>query len=134
MSIKNTLWNFIGALVWLVVFSVLQRFGIINIPWHIEKMWTDQISKNFVKILMGEVAFHASPGDYNCEYRFIYTARYYPNGVGNDYERVSLTDLVDLDSWKEIEGDAVSTTYLDKSHKFILYNNSDGVYMGVFDR
>jgi hypothetical protein len=134
MSIKNILWYFLGAIVWLVVFSILQRFCVINIPWHIENLWTEQISKDFVKNMAGEVALHATPTDYHCGFRFIYTAKYYPNGVGNNYELVSLTDIVDIDSWKEIESSPASTTYADKSHKLVLYNNSDGIYLGVFDK
>lgn len=134
MSIKTTLLYLIGALVWLAVFSLLQRFCVVSVPWYIEGLWTEQINKNYVKNLAGEVAFHASPQEYNCECKFIYTARYYSNGAGGDYERVSLAGIVDINSWKEIGSDAVSTTYSDKSHRFVLYNNSDGVYMGVFDQ
>jgi hypothetical protein len=134
MKFKSLMMLFIGALFWLMLVSALQRFCVINIPWHVERLWTDEMGKNFVKNMVGDVAFHVDPKDYSCNYQFIYSARYYPNGAGSDSESVTLTDVVDIDSWREIASEAASTTYSDRSHEFVLYNNSDGVYMGVFDK
>ena len=134
MRVKCILLYFGAVLVWFVLFSTLKKSCIVSIPWNIEKLWSEQIDKDFIKNLAGEIAFHATPFDYMCGYRFIYTAEYYPNGVSSDYKLVSLTDSVDLGSWKEIESDSATTTYTDNSYRYILYNNSDGIYMGIFDK
>ncbi len=121
-----------GILFWMVLISVLQTRCILNIPLLVDGLWAKQIKGELVTNLVGSVAYKTS--GFGCENKLIYLVRYYPDGVGGSYQNVSLTSLVDVDSWREVSSDTISTTYQDKNHKYILYSTSDEIFMGVYDK
>lgn len=135
MTFKNILSYFAGTIFWVVLFSVLKLSCIVNVPWLIEGLWVDEVSDHFVRNLIGAVALDASPENYPCEQVYIYRAEYYSGGVGRDeHKRLSLTDVVDISSWEEVDASTAITTYVDNSYRYLLHNNSDGVYMEIFDK
>jgi hypothetical protein len=80
-----------------------------------------------VKNLAGEIAFRVGKDNYRAEY--IYTVAYNPNQIDLRGKPRSLTSLVDIPTWKQIEFDYTTTTFTDAHNKYILYQNSDGNYM-----
>ena len=121
-----------GAMCWFVLLGIMQSRCILNIPSYIDSLWVKPVGEGLVKNLMGATAFHAV--GYQCEDKLIFVAKYYPDGVGDDYQMRSLSGMVDVDSWKKIKSDTVSTTYADNSHEYVLFQNSDGVHMKVFQK
>jgi hypothetical protein len=119
-----------GTICWLVLFSILQSRCIINVPLAIDSLWLDKLNENLVKSMSGDIAFDAS--DYGCDSRLIYTAQYYANGMNGESEKMKLADAVDIKSWKEIESDSTTTTYIDSYYRYVLYHNSDGINMRIF--
>lgn len=119
-----------GIVSWLVLFSILQSRCIINIPLAIDSLWLDKLNEDLVKNMNSAIAFDAS--DYGCDSRLIYTAQYYANGMNGESENMNLTNAIDIKSWKEIESDSTTITYIDSSYKYVLYHNSDGINMRVF--
>lgn len=130
--VKHIVSHAIGTLCWIVVISVLKLTCIINIPWLVDGLWTKAIHENFVESLTGEIAFRADT--FGCEDTYLYTANYYPQGVGDTYETKTLKSVVDLTSWKVVAEDNISKTYVDSTFKYVLYHTSDGVYMRIFDK
>lgn len=121
-----------GILFWLVLISVLQARCVLNVPLLMDGLWTKQINDDLVTNLVGSVAYRAS--GFGCDNKLIYLVRYYPDGIGGSYQNISLTSLVDADSWHEVSSDRISITYQDKNHKYILYSTSDEIFMGVYNK
>jgi hypothetical protein len=105
---------------------------VVDVPLFIDSLWIKQADDNLVVGLTGAIGFHAEFGD--CEAKLIYTARYYPDGMTDDYQTKSLTDLVDVGTWEISTSDNISTTYVDSSYKYVVYHTSDDIYMGIFDK
>jgi len=122
----------LGTLCWLLLFSALQSRCITNVPLLLDGLWTKELSENFVQGITGAIAFRIQ--NYGCGNKYIYTARYYPNGVSGEYETKTLTSIVNLNTWKEISSDTTSTTYVDAKYKYILNSTSDGVFIRIFDK
>jgi hypothetical protein len=95
-------------------------------------LWTKPINNQLTLNLIGSVAFRTS--GLNCDEKYIYLVNYYPDGESGNHQSRTLTSLVDLDTWRQVSSDALSAIFTDKSHQYILYNTSDGVYMKVFNK
>ena len=121
-----------GALCWIVLISILKLTCIINIPWLVDGLWAKDIHENFIENLTGGIAFRADK--FGCENAYLYTANYYPQGVGDTFETKTLTSVVDPNSWKAVGEDNISTTYVDKNYKYVLYHTSDGVFIRIFNK
>lgn len=122
----------LGALCWIVLISVLKLACIVNIPLFVDGLWTEEIHENFIRNLSGEIAFRADT--FGCEDTYLYTANYNPHGVSDAFETKTLTSVVDIDTWKAVGEDTISTTYVDKHYKYVLYHTSDGVFIRIFDK
>ena len=120
-----------GSLAWIIIFFSLKAWCIIDIPLLIDGLWTSGINNQLVRNLSNSIAFRTRITE--CDDKYIFTARYYPDGVSGNFETRPLTSTVDIPSWKELESDSISTTYVDIRHKYVVYNTSDGIYMRVFD-
>jgi len=121
-----------GVVCWLMLFAALKWHCTADILKTIDSLWLKKAGDGLVINLLGNLAFHAD--DYDCEEQFIYSAHYYPNGMDGEYKISNLTDTIDMVSWKKVDSDAISTTYVDKSFKYIVYSTSDGVYMRIFQK
>ena len=122
----------VGSLAWIIIFFSLKGWCIIDIPLLVDGLWTSSINNQLVRNLSNSIAFRTRITE--CDDKYIFTARYYPDGVSGNFETKSLTSIVDIPSWKERGSDSISTTYTDIKYKYILYNTSDGIYMRVFDK
>ena len=122
----------VGSLAWIIIFFSLKGWCIIDIPLLVDGLWTSNINNQLVRNLSNSITFRTRITE--CDDKYIFTARYYPDGVSGNFETKSLTSIVDIPSWKERGSDSISTTYTDIKYKYILYNTSDGIYMRVFDK
>jgi hypothetical protein len=133
---KKHYWTFFkylaGILLWFIVLSVLQAYCIWNGPRIIDGLWTEPINNQLTSNLIGSVAYRTS--GMKCDDKFIYLVRYYPDDESEKYQSRSLSSLIDTGTWQHVSSDAVTTVFTDKSHQYILYNTSDGVYMKVFNK
>jgi hypothetical protein len=120
-----------GVLLWLALISTLQARCILNVPRLIDGLWTRQVNGNLVTNLTGSIAYQTT--GLACDDKLIFLVRYYPNGVGGHYQYRTLTSMVDTKFWREVSSDSLSTTYVDKRYRYVLYGTSDGVYMRAFD-
>ena len=130
--VKSAVSYFFGALLWMVFISLLKLYCIVNVPLLVEGLWTEKVNDYFIKNLTGAIAFDASQSW--CEGRYIYTARYYPGGQDDMHETKSLSSMVDIESWEEVEKSAETTTYMDKKYKYVLHYVSDGIFMEIFNK
>jgi hypothetical protein len=130
--IKTAVSYFFGALLWMVLISLLKLYCIVNVPLLVEGLWTEKINEYFVKNLMSAIAFDAS--DSWCDGRYIYTARYYPGGQDDMHETKSLSSMVDIGSWEKVKEASSTTTYQDNNYRYVLHNVSDGIFMEIFDK
>ena len=122
----------VGSLAWIIIFFSLKAWCIIDVPLLVDDLWTSSINNQLVRNLSNSIAFRTRITE--CDDKYIFTARYYPDGVSGNFETKSLTSIVDIPSWKERGSDSISTTYTDIKYKYIVYNTSDGIYMRVFDK
>ena len=122
----------VGSLAWIIIFFSLKAWCIIDIPLLVDGLWTSSINNQLVKNLSNSIALRTRITE--CDDKYIFTARYYPDDVSGNFETKSLTSIVDIPSWKEQGSDSISTTYTDIKYKYIVYNTSDGIYMRVFDK
>jgi hypothetical protein len=120
-----------GSLTWIIIFFSLKAWCVVDIPLLADGLWTTRINDQLVKNLTNSIAFRTQ--NMNCDDKYIFTAKYYQEGVSGNFETRPLTSIVDIPSWKELESDSISTTYVDIRHKYVVYNTSDGIYMRVFD-
>ena len=130
--ITNGLLYTAGSITWIILFFLLKLWCILDIPLLVDGLWTTRINDQLVKNLTNSIAFRTQI--MKCDDKYIFTAKYYPDDVSGNFEAKSLTSIVDIASWMEIESDNISTTYADIRHKYIVYNTSDGIYMRVFDK
>ena len=120
-----------GSLSWIVIFALLRVYCIVDLYLLTDGLWTTKIHSEFVENLTHSIAFHAN--NFDCDNTYIFTVRYYPDEASEDFEMKSLTSMVDIASWKELESDSISTSYIDNKYRYVLYNTSDGIYMSAFD-
>lgn len=118
-----------GVLAWLVLFGALKIYGIFNLYYAIDGLWTHKISEDLVKNLLGEYAFHVYGTGYDDKY--IYGVEYYQNGT---FRIVSLSSLLDPKSFKQVERRSTTITYTDKKYKYVLHHISDGVFLRAHDK
>lgn len=130
--ITNGLLYAAGSLTWIVIFFALKAWCMVDIPLLVDGLWTTRINDQLVKNLTNSIAFRTRI--IPCDDKYIFTARYYPDGVSGNYAPKTLTSIIDLPSWKELETDNISTTYIDTKHKYVVYSTSDGIYMRIFDK
>jgi len=121
-----------GAIAWLAIIFILQSRCIVNIPFIVDGLLSKDINENLVENLTGSIAFRTRK--FKCDNKYIFTVRYYRNGVSGNYVTKPLGGFVDVPSWKEQTSDNISTTYTDKNYRYTLYNTSDGINMKVFDK
>lgn len=129
---KRIIYYAFGALCWIVLISILKLACVINIPFIIDGLWAKEVQDDFTENIVGEIAFRADK--FGCENTFLYTAKYYPQGVSDNYETKTLTSVVDINSWKAIAEDNISATFVDNNFKYVLYHTSDGVFIRIFDK
>jgi|GEM_PF-3685315 len=129
---KIIAYNILGIFFWLVVFTLLKINCIVDIPGQIDMLWTKQIGKGFIVSLTGDIAFKTEID--KCKDWLIYNATYSPNDADKHDVVKNLTTTVDIDSWTRTEINPPVMVYEDKSFKYVVYNNSDGVYMRIFDK
>jgi hypothetical protein len=116
-----------SVLFWFVFLGVLKTTNIIDVYSAIDGFWLQDVRGDFVKNLAGDIAFRVGENSRGAKY--IYTVAYNPNQMDLHGEPRSLTSLVDIPTWKQIEFDYTTTTFTDAHNKYILYQNSDGNYM-----
>jgi len=131
---RSSIFYIVGALLWISLFSLLKANDSVNVFSYIESLWNTRINNYFSKDLSGAIAFYRTEDEHYSQRTLLYTAKYYPNGPGSDYQLVSLADTVDFNSWSMTSMDTTTVTYTDKSYRYVLYNNSGGISMGVFDK
>lgn len=131
-----------GALCWLIVFGLLRHQCIFDMSSVIDGLWVKELHGGLVENAIGEIAFHAGGG--NCGAggdEYIYNARYYLDEYG-DSEIRSLTSLVDVATWEEVEEDnAVESNvhspyfyFIDSRHRYTLHYTSDEIFVSAEDR
>ena len=121
-----------GVLCWLIVFGVLQNQCVFDITSVVDRLWGKNLHDDLVENVVGEIALHVQAG--RCVDAYLYTVRYHPSRMDLEGEIRSLTSLVDVATWKEVEADSISVTYLDSKHKYKLYTTSDGEYILAVNR
>ncbi|VAW68252.1 hypothetical protein MNBD_GAMMA09-1764 [hydrothermal vent metagenome] len=131
-NISKFLFYVFGGACWFILLGILQARCIVNIPLYIDSLWVKPIGEGLVKNVIGATAFRVE--GYGCEDQLIFVAQYYPNGMDGKTQIKSLASIVDVESWKKIESDTISTTYIDNSYKYVLFQTSDGVHMKVFQK
>ncbi len=119
-------------LCWLIVFGVLQYQCIFDITSPIDSLWLKNLHDDLVENVIGKIALHVQAG--RCVDRYLYTVRYHPSRMDIEGEIRSLTSLVDVATWREIESGSISVTYLDSKHRYELYITSDGEYIKAVNR
>lgn len=126
-----------GILCWYVIFGFLKLNCIYNVQFNVDSLWVTKIHEGLVKNVIGDVAYRSSPADggRQCDDAILYVVRYYPN-IGDDenVESRSLSSMVDAQSWRKIESDSTTVTYIDIKHKYVLHRNSDGAHISVYDK
>lgn len=120
-----------GIIFWIIIISVLRVYCIFNLPLFIDGLWNKKINDELSVNFLGSVAYQFTGLD--CNNSLIYIVHYYPEDMSGDSQNRTLTSLIDLNTWHMDSSDDISITYLDKNHRYVLYNNSDGVSMKVFD-
>lgn len=126
-----------GVLCWLIVFGVMQHLCLFNVGSFVDSLWMKDLHDGLVQNVIGEVAYRAGYGygDYGCGDKYIYSALYHPGSTDTAGEVTSLTSLVDVTTWREIEDSAsITFTFLDSKHKYVLRYISDGADISVEDR
>lgn len=121
-----------GGACWFLLLGISQVSCIANIPFFIDSLWVKPVADGLVSNLIGAIAVSAE--GYPCEDALIFVAQFYPDGVGSNPQMKSLSSIVDIESWKKIESDTISTTYIDNSYKYILFQTSDGVDLKVYKK
>ncbi|RYG18675.1 MAG: hypothetical protein EOO07_08435 [Chitinophagaceae bacterium] len=116
---------------WIIFFKLLATYSPINIWAEIDSLWLSPSGENLATNLVGELAFHfeATSG----EKRVMYTAPYYPDGLDGTTQTKRLSKTIDTASWQKTETDPLTTTYSDKQFKYVVYQDSNGIYMRIFN-
>jgi len=122
----------IGILFWFILFAALKANCIVNVFGYIDNLWTKPINKNLVRSLSGAIAVKTEIN--SCQDWLIYNAVYSPNDIDKSDTTKHLTSIIDIDSWSLTEIKPPTMTYEDKHYRYVIYNNSDGVYMRIFDK
>jgi hypothetical protein len=126
-----------GMLCWIIVFGILQHQCLFNVGSFVDGLWMKDLHDGLVKTMIGDVAYRASYGygDYGCGDKYIYSALYRPGSTDTGGEVRSLTSLVDVVTWREIEDSAsITSTFLDSKHKYVLRYISDGADISAVNR
>lgn len=131
-NISKFFFYIVGGICWFVLLGILQSTCILNMSLHIDALWVKPVGDNLVKNLIGATAFRVE--GYGCEDKLIFVAPYYANGMNDKPQIKSLAKLIDLKTWKKLESDTVSTTYIDNLHSYVLFQNSDGVNMKIYKK
>ncbi len=135
--IVTTLKYIAGMICWFIIFGVLQHFCIFNLGPFVDSLWMKGLHDDLVQNVIGEVAYRASNGygDFGCGDKYIYSALYPPRGADTQGEFRSLTSLVDVATWREVEGaSSITFTFQDSKHQYILRYISDGADISAVDR
>lgn len=135
--VGTTLKYVAGMVCWFIIFGVLKRFCIFNMGSFVDSLWMKDLHDDLVRNVSGELAYRASYGygDYGCGDKYIYFALYRPGGSDTEGELRSLTSLVDVATWREVEASSsITYTFLDSKHKYVLRYISDGADILAVDR
>lgn len=116
---------------WLIFFQLLENQIGFSIWTKIDGLWLTKIDQVLATNLVGDLTYHHE-GDNGAE-AIIYTAPFYPDGLDENPQILRLSDIVDRASWKKTQSDRLSTTYLDKRFKYVVYEDSNGTYMRIFN-
>ena len=120
----------IGGMSRILLLGVLRSFCILNVPFYMDNLWVKPIGEGLVKNLIGAIAFRME--GCGCDDKLIFVAPYHSSSGDDQVEMKSLSAVVDIATWRKIESDTISTTYIDKTNKYVLFQNSDGVNLKVF--
>lgn len=126
-----------GILCWAGIFAYLQVQCIFNVGSFVDGLWMRDLHDDLVQNLIGKVAFRASGGygDYGCGDRYIYTAHYGAGDTDSGSDTRTLTSLVDVATWREVDDPvSITATFLDSKHTYVLYMTSDPAYILAVDR
>jgi hypothetical protein len=126
-----------GVLCWAALFAYLQFQCLFNVGSFVDSLWMKDLHDGLVENLIGAVAYRAGYGygDYGCGDKYIYSVQYHPGGTDGEGEIRSLSSLVDVATWREIEDSAsITFTFLDSKHKYVLRYISDGADISAVDR
>lgn len=116
---------------WMLLFKVLYFHNNIDVWARIDSLWLTQVGDDLATNITGNLAYTFNTENGNG--RVIYNAQYYPDGINSNPSIKHLVDMVDLSSWGKVSSDSVSITYNDKNFTYIVYKNSDGISMRIFN-
>lgn len=119
------------ALGWAIAFTLLSALTPFNIWARIDGLWLTPAGENLVTNLAGDLAYHNKTA--NGQMITFYTAPFYTDGMDTSTQTKRLNDTIDLGSWRKVGTDALTTTYTDHRFKYVLYEDSNGAYMRIFD-
>lgn len=132
----------VGVLCWLIVFGLLRHYCIFDMSSVIDGLWVKELHGSLVENAIDEIAFHAGGGNCGADgEEYIYNALYYLDEYGNSEVR-SLTSLVDVATWKEIEEDQEGESnvhspyfyFIDSRHRYTLHYTSDEIFISAEER
>ncbi len=132
----------VGVLCWLIIFGQLRHQCVFDISSVIDGLWVKELHSGLVENAIGEIAFHAGGGNCGAEgEEYIYNAQYYLDEYGNTEIR-SLTSLIDVATWKEVEEEEeiesnVHSPYfhfIDSRHRYTLHYTSDEIFISAEER
>ena len=135
--VGTTLKYVAGMLCWIIVFAYLQTQCLFNVGSFVDSLWMEDLHDGLVENVIGKVAYRADYGygDYGCGAKYIYSVRYNPSRMDFEGDFRSLSSLVDVATWREVDDSAfITTTFLDSRHKYVLRRISDGADISAVDR
>lgn len=122
-----------GLLCWLIVFGLLRYQCVFDITSVVDRLWVKDLHDDLVENVTGEIALHVQAG--RCVDTYLYTARYHPSRTDTEGEIRSLTSLVDVATWREVEDSAtITATFVDSKHRYVLFTTSDGECIKAVNR
>lgn len=119
------------ALGWALAFTLISVLTPFNIWARIDGLWLTPAGEDLARNLAGTLAYHNKTPD--GQIITLYTAPFYAQGVDTPQQTKQLNNTIDLGSWRKIGADTLTTTYADQQFKYVVYQDSNGVYMRIFN-
>jgi len=126
-----------GMACWLIIFGFLQHMCLFNVGSFVDGLWMKDLHDGLVQNVIGEIAYRARNGygDNGCGDKYIYSALYHLRGSNTEGEVKSLTSLVDVATWREVEDvSSINFTFLDSKHQYVIRYISDGADISAEDK
>jgi hypothetical protein len=122
-----------GMLCWLIVFGLLKSQCVFDISLVVNRLWIKNLHDDLVKNVIGEIAFHVQAG--RCVDTYLYLAQFHPSRIDIEGEYRTLTSLIDVATWREVEDAAsITSTFVDSKHRYVLFTISDDEYIKAVNR